>query len=64
MTPTDLLSYISVSQVHILTSSCTHMYTQTHGTYKPYYTSVQPPQTQGYVHTENWQTLTPTPAIH
>lgn len=30
MTPTDLLSYLSVSQVHILTSSCTqHVHADT-----------------------------------
>lgn len=42
MTPTDLLSYISISQVHTHISSCTHMCTQAHNTYKPYYTPVQP----------------------
>lgn len=38
MTPTDLLPHISIFQVHTLIStSCTHMCTQTHNTYKPYH---------------------------
>lgn len=39
MTPNDL-SYISISQVHTLTSACTHTCTQTHNIYKLCYIPV------------------------
>lgn len=43
MTLTDLLSWISISQVHgLISNSCAHVCIRIHNTYKPYYDPVQP----------------------